>query len=59
MGALYAGQPLLIVPVLLGSGLSYLLSRRMIRQGLSIEASMGLQTGAQGELRLDRMGRVL
>jgi hypothetical protein len=59
MGALYAGNPLLVGPVLLGSGVSYLLSSRMIRQGLSIEASMGLQTGEQGELRLDRMGRVL
>ena len=59
MGDLYAGNPLLVVPVLLGSGLSYLLSMRMIRRGLSIEASMGLQAGEQGEIRLDRMGRVL
>jgi len=32
---------------------------RMIRNGLSIEASMGLQSGGQGEIRLDRMGKVL
>jgi hypothetical protein len=32
---------------------------RMIRNGLSIEASMGLQAGQQGEIRLDRLGRVL
>jgi len=59
MGALYAGSPLLVVPVLFGSGLSYLLSMRMIRNGLSIEASMGLESGGQGEIQLDRMGRVL
>jgi hypothetical protein len=59
MGELYAAQPLLIGPVLLGSGLSYLLSRRMIRRGLSLEASLGLNAGAQGEIQLDRLGRVL
>jgi len=59
MGDLYATNPLLIVPALFGSGLSYLLSTRMIRNGLSIEASMGLETGSQGEIQLDRMGRVL
>jgi hypothetical protein len=31
----------------------------MIRSGLSIEASMGLQAGGEGEIKLDRMGRVL
>ncbi|MGD9091409.1 MAG: hypothetical protein PVF74_01070 [Anaerolineales bacterium] len=59
MGDMYSANPLLVVPVLLGSGLSYLLSMRMIRKGLSIEASMGLQAGRQGEIRLDRVGRVL
>ena len=59
MGDLYASNPLLIVPALFGSGLSYLLSMRMIRNGLSIEASMGLEAGGQGEIQLDRMGRVL
>ena len=59
MGDLYASNPLYIVPVLLGSGASYLLSMRMVSNGLSMEASMGLQAGHQGEIRLDRMGRVL
>ncbi len=59
MGNLYTANPLLIVPALFGSGLSYLLSMRMIRNGLSIEASMGLEAGGQGEIQLDRMGRVL
>jgi len=58
MGHIYAGNPLLVLPVLLGSGVSYLLSTRMIRSGLSIEASMGLNTGRY-EIRLDKMGRVL
>jgi Flp pilus assembly protein TadB len=58
-GALYADNPLLLTPVMLGSGVSYWLSTRMIRNGLSIESSMGLQAGGQGEIRLDRLGRVL
>lgn len=58
-GKLYAANPLLLSPVLLGSGISYWLSIRMIRNGLSIEASMGLQSGGQGEIQLDRLGRVL
>ena len=58
-GALYSANPLLLLPVILGSGISYWLSMRMIRNGLSIEASMGLQGGGQGEIHLDRMGRVL
>ncbi|MEA3350217.1 MAG: hypothetical protein U9Q82_06325 [Chloroflexota bacterium] len=58
-GDLYAANPLYLAPVLLGSGISYTLSMRMIKKGLSIEASMGLQAGHQGEIRLDRMGRVL
>lgn len=58
-GVLYSANPLLLSPVVAGSGISYWLSMRMIRNGLSIEASMGLQAGAQGEIRLDRLGRVL
>jgi Flp pilus assembly protein TadB len=58
-GALYSSNPLLLSPVIIGSGISYWLSMQMIRNGLSIEASMGLQAGAQGEIRLDRLGRVL
>jgi len=59
MGEIYAAAPWLLLPVLLGSSVSYWLSMRMIRAGLSIEASMGLQAGRQDEIRLDRMGRVL
>ena len=59
MGGIYAANPLLVAPVLLGSGLSYLLSTRMIRNGLSIEASLGLQAGQRAEVHLDRLGRVL
>jgi len=59
MGRVYAANPVFLLPVLLGSGLSYLLSMRMIQDGLSIEASMGLLSRGQGEIRLDRLGRVL
>ena len=52
-------QSTFVTPVIIGSGVSYWLSMRMIRNGLSIEASMGLQAGGQGEIRLDRLGRVL
>lgn len=58
-GALYSANPLFLTPVIIGSGVSYWLSTRMIRNGLSIEASMGLASGGQGEIRLDRLGRVL
>jgi hypothetical protein len=58
-GRLYSANPLLLSPVIVGSGVSYWLSMRMIQSGLSIEASMGLQAGGQGEIRLDRLGRVL
>jgi len=60
VGRLYGANPLLALPVLLGSGASYLLSMRMLRS-LSIEASLGLQAGKRaglgGEVRLDRSGR--
>lgn len=59
MGRVYAANPVFLLPVLLGSGLSYLLSMRMIQDGLSIEASMGLLSRGEGEIRLDRLGRVL
>jgi len=58
MGDIYAANPLLLLPVLIGSGLSYLLSTRMLRT-LAIEASMGLNAGEFSEISLDRMGRVL
>lgn len=51
--------PLYLAPTLLGSGLSFALTSRMIRNGLSIEASVGLNAGKRGEIRLDRMGRVI
>jgi hypothetical protein len=57
-GATYANNPLYVAPVLIGSGLSYLLSTRMIRNGLSIESSMGLHAGRY-EIRMDRLGKVL
>ena len=58
-GGLYAADPALLLPVLLGSGVSYLLSMRMIRVGLSMNASLGLGNGREGLIRFDRMGKVL
>jgi len=57
-GRLYADNPILLLPVLAGSGLSYWLTMKMIREGLSMEASMGLQSGERGMLTIDRMGRI-
>ena len=59
MGRVYTANPFFLLPVLLGSGLSYTLSMRMIQEGLSIEASMGLLSRGEGEIRLDRLGRIL
>ena len=58
-GRMYATQPWYLLPVVLGSGTSYWLSMRSIRNGLSIETSIGLQAGQQGIIQYDRMGRVL
>jgi Flp pilus assembly protein TadB len=58
-GRMYATQPWYLLPVVLGSGISYWLSMRSIRNGLSIETSIGLQAGQQGIIQFDRMGRVL
>jgi hypothetical protein len=58
-GRMYAAKPQYLLPVIIGSSLSYWLSLRSVRNGLSIETSIGLQTGGQGMIRVDRMGRVL
>jgi len=58
-GRMYASQPWYLLPVVVGSSLSYWLSMRSVRNGLSIETSMGLQAGQQGIIQLDKMGRVL
>jgi Flp pilus assembly protein TadB len=58
-GRMYATQPWYLLPIILGSSTSYWLSMRSIRNGLSIETSIGLQSGQQGIIQYDRMGRVL
>jgi Flp pilus assembly protein TadB len=60
-GRMYATQPWYLLPVVVGSSLSYWLSMRSVRNGLSIETSMGLQAGnaPDGTIKLDKMGRVL
>lgn len=62
-GRIYSATPIYLLPVLLGSGVSYILTTRMIRKGLSLEASLGVQTPApldvadRGGVEIDRMGR--
>src|SRR5271157_671431 len=46
-GRIYSLSPIYLLPVLLGSGLSYWLTTNTIRKGLSLEASMGVQTPVQ------------
>ena len=58
-GRMYAAQPWYLLPVIVGSSLSYWFSMRSIQNGLSIESSMGLQAGQQGMIKLDRMGRTI
>jgi len=48
-----------MLPVAAGSALSYVLSMRLIRQGLSMEASIGLMPGGRGEIPTDRFGQPL
>lgn len=55
-GQIYARNPLYLLPVLLGSAGSYWLSMRMVRNGLSIEASMGLQS--EGTIPVEQMGAI-
>lgn len=58
-GRIWTESPIFLIPVVLGSVTSYLLSMNMIRNGLSLEASIGLTRGRVGEIPLDRMGRLL
>lgn len=58
-GRVWAQNPIFLVPVFAGSVVSYLLSMRMINNGLSLEASVGLTQGKVGEIPVDRMGRLL
>jgi hypothetical protein len=55
-GKIYARNPLYVMPVLVGSAMSYWLSMRMVRNGLSIEASMGLQS--EGSISIEKMGAI-
>ncbi len=58
-GRVWAENPIFLLPVIIGSLASYLLSMNMIRNGLSLEASVGLTKGRVGEIPVDRMGRLL
>jgi Flp pilus assembly protein TadB len=58
-GRMYATQPWYLLPVLVGSSLSYWLSMRSIRNGLSIDVTVGMKKGQQGIIAVDKMGREL
>ena len=55
----YRSNPLLILPALIGSALTWLLSMRQIRNGLSVDAAVGIGEHGEGEIQLDRLGKVL
>src|SRR5574338_1223542 len=55
-GEMYAQNPLYLFRVLIGSGVSYWLSMNMVRNGLSIESSMGLQS--EGSIPVEKMGSI-
>jgi len=55
----YHRNPLLILPVLLGSAATWWLSMRQIRTGLSVDASVGIGENGEGEIQLDRLGKIL
>ena len=55
-GKIYAQNPLYLFPVLIGSAVSYWLSMNMVRNGLSIESSMGLQS--EGSIPVEKMGQI-
>ena len=52
-------QPYLILPALLGSVLTYVLTMRDLRANLSVDAAVGLSPSGEGEIHLDRMGKPL
>lgn len=58
MGNTWA-NPVYILPLFLGAGLSYYLTMRMVRSRLSLEASLGLLPAGQGEIPTDRFGKPL
>ncbi len=55
----YRHNPLLILPALIGSALTWALSMRQIRNGLSVDAAVGIGAHGEGEIQLDRLGKVL
>lgn len=52
-------NPIHLMPLLLGAGLSYYLTMRMVRARLSLDASLGLLPAGQGEIPTDRFGAPL
>ena len=57
--AAYRQNPLYLLPALLGSWLTWALSMRLLRKGLSVDAAVGIGERGEGEIQLDRLGRVI
>lgn len=55
----WSDNPLFLMPVVIGSIASYMLSMNMINEGLSIEASVGLTQGKVGEIPVSYMSKLL
>jgi Flp pilus assembly protein TadB len=45
---MYSRNPFLLLPVLIGSGLTYILTMKRLRQGLSVDASVGMLPARRG-----------
>lgn len=56
---IWSDNPVFLLPVLLGCVASYTLSMKMINDGLSIEASVGLTQSKAGEIPVALMNRLL
>ena len=55
----YRHNPLLILPALLGSAATWWFAMRQVRSGLSVDAAVGVGENGEGEIHLDRLGKVL
>jgi len=58
-GMAYHNHPVYALPALIGGALTWILGMRQIRNGLSIEAAVGIGEHGEGEIQLDRLGKVL
>lgn len=58
-GLAYRRQPWLILPAILGSLATWYLGMQRVRSGLSVDRAVGIGAAGEGEIALDRFGKVL